>query len=113
MIRRPPRSTLFPYTTLFRSLERALALSTFEEKRRAHTAFNAAQRSKRRGIGLATFYHGAGVTGGGEVHLNSRLPVAGLPDGRIEGLSANIEMGQGTLTVFTQIAAERRGGEPG
>src|SRR2546422_2121749 len=61
MIRRPPRSTLFPYTTLFRSLERALALSTFEEKRRAHTAFNAAQRSKRRGIGLATFYHRAGL----------------------------------------------------
>src|SRR3712207_7098963 len=25
MIRRPPRSTLFPYTTLFRSLERAWA----------------------------------------------------------------------------------------
>src|SRR5260221_6154312 len=25
MIRRPPRSTLFPYTTLFRSLERELA----------------------------------------------------------------------------------------
>src|SRR5256884_2580619 len=24
MIRRPPRSTLFPYTTLFRSLERAM-----------------------------------------------------------------------------------------
>src|SRR3712207_8068961 len=26
MIRRPPRSTLFPYTTLFRSVERADAL---------------------------------------------------------------------------------------
>src|SRR5260370_32470656 len=26
MIRRPPRSTLFPYTTLFRSFEEALAL---------------------------------------------------------------------------------------
>src|SRR5438105_7057406 len=26
MIRRPPRSTLFPYTTLFRSLDRALRL---------------------------------------------------------------------------------------
>src|SRR2546430_14308120 len=25
MIRRPPRSTLFPYTTLFRSLERGIA----------------------------------------------------------------------------------------
>src|SRR2546430_7832639 len=28
MIRRPPRSTLFPYTTLFRSLERRLGSST-------------------------------------------------------------------------------------
>src|SRR5438034_8825332 len=27
MIRRPPRSTLFPYTTLFRSQDSALALS--------------------------------------------------------------------------------------
>src|SRR2546430_13671362 len=27
MIRRPPRSTLFPYTTLFRSLDRALELA--------------------------------------------------------------------------------------
>src|SRR5258708_31605370 len=26
MIRRPPRSTLFPYTTLFRSLERDIAV---------------------------------------------------------------------------------------
>src|SRR3712207_8002767 len=28
MIRRPPRSTLFPYTTLFRSARRATATST-------------------------------------------------------------------------------------
>src|SRR2546422_3983409 len=28
MIRRPPRSTLFPYTTLFRSLERACGAAT-------------------------------------------------------------------------------------
>src|SRR5260370_26469148 len=27
MIRRPPRSTLFPYTTLFRSIEKGFALS--------------------------------------------------------------------------------------
>src|SRR2546422_7168693 len=27
MIRRPPRSTLFPYTTLFRSLDRLLAMT--------------------------------------------------------------------------------------
>src|SRR5256885_958183 len=29
MIRRPPRSTLFPYTTLFRSMERASLLSSY------------------------------------------------------------------------------------
>src|SRR5438874_8122574 len=29
MMRRPPRSTLFPYTTLFRSLARALRPRTF------------------------------------------------------------------------------------
>src|SRR3712207_8330599 len=39
MIRRPPRSTLFPYTTLFRSL-RTLALSHFS---------STASRSARRG----------------------------------------------------------------
>src|SRR5256885_16773058 len=34
MIRRPPRSTLFPYTTLFRSLYRHLASSQFSSPQR-------------------------------------------------------------------------------
>src|SRR3712207_7273798 len=41
MIRRPPRSTLFPYTTLFRSkawLMRALGRSSLEEIERLPTA---------------------------------------------------------------------------
>jgi CO/xanthine dehydrogenase Mo-binding subunit len=46
------------------------------------------------------------------VVLASRLEVAGLEDGRVEVRSASIEMGQGTLTVFTQIAADRLGLEP-
>src|SRR2546429_5788977 len=33
MIRRPPRSTLFPYTTLFRSLEQAAARSRLRQIR--------------------------------------------------------------------------------
>src|SRR2546428_6383026 len=33
MIRRPPRSTLFPYTTLFRSLSRAAVLADREDGR--------------------------------------------------------------------------------
>jgi CO/xanthine dehydrogenase Mo-binding subunit len=93
-------------------LDRALDLAGWSEKRRAHTAFNATQATTRRGIGLATFYHGGGFTGGGEVYLKSRLQVAGLPDGHVEVLSANIEMGQGAVTVFTQIAAERLGLDP-
>lgn len=86
-------------------LERALQLSHYHAKRQEHAAFNATQAVKRRGIGLAAFYHGAGFTGSGEVTLQSRVGVAGLPDGRVEVLSANVEIGQGTLTVFTQIAA--------
>src|SRR3712207_7546259 len=34
MIRRPPRSTLFPYTTLFRSRDLALAEGHAEERQR-------------------------------------------------------------------------------
>src|SRR5258708_40306968 len=34
MIRRPPRSTLFPYTTLFRSFRRRAAGNLFRAKRR-------------------------------------------------------------------------------
>jgi CO/xanthine dehydrogenase Mo-binding subunit len=93
-------------------LDRALALANYAGKRATHATFNATVPTKRRGIGLATFHHGAGFTGSGEVTLASRLHVAGLPDGTVEVRSANIEMGQGTLTVFTQLAADRLGLEP-
>src|SRR5260370_23952157 len=36
MIRRPPRSTLFPYTTLFRSLLRPARMLGFDPDRRVH-----------------------------------------------------------------------------
>src|SRR5258708_15761844 len=37
MIRRPPRSTLFPYTTLFRSLLPLLSLREFDEYTTTHS----------------------------------------------------------------------------
>src|SRR3712207_7324477 len=37
MIRRPPRSTLFPYTTLFRSISRSVAKSTRFSDRKLHS----------------------------------------------------------------------------
>jgi len=93
-------------------MERALELSRFGQRRAEHCAFNAAEETRRRGIGLATFFHGAGFTGSGEVYLDSEVHVAGLPDGRVEVRTANVEMGQGTLTVFTQLVAVRLGIEP-
>ncbi|MFN2383505.1 MAG: xanthine dehydrogenase family protein molybdopterin-binding subunit [Gemmatimonadota bacterium] len=93
-------------------LDAALAQSDFRARDGAHRAFNAGAATKRRGIGLAVFHHGAGFTGSGEMTLASRLAVAGLPDGRVEVRSANIEMGQGTLTIFTTLAAERLGVDP-
>src|SRR3712207_8125902 len=38
MIRRPPRSTLFPYTTLFRSIVSSKTFTTLETMTNAHTA---------------------------------------------------------------------------
>src|SRR2546426_8358563 len=38
MIRRPPRSTLFPYTTLFRSSEKAIEFFFSRYEKRAATA---------------------------------------------------------------------------
>ncbi len=90
-------------------LNRALGLSRYAEKCVAHAEYNGGHPFLRRGIGLATFYHGAGFTGAGEVYLDSRVHVAGLPDGRVEVRTASTEMGQGMITIFTQLASERLG----
>src|SRR2546430_8553632 len=46
MIRRPPRSTLFPYTTLFRSRRSHKQLEADEEAKRATRAELAANRAR-------------------------------------------------------------------
>src|SRR5258708_17310360 len=47
MIRRPPRSTLFPYTTLFRSVERGFAETTVAVlPREKKELYNYQRRSK-------------------------------------------------------------------
>src|SRR3712207_8928904 len=48
MIRRPPRSTLFPYTTLFRSVPRAgLLCSSVSSHARSHRAPRGRQRDRK------------------------------------------------------------------
>src|SRR2546422_7240065 len=48
MIRRPPRSTLFPYTTLFRSQRRSLALSRHTRHQHRQERRHAARAGGRR-----------------------------------------------------------------
>ncbi len=63
----------------------------------------------KKGIGFATFMHGAGFTGSGEVFLQSVVGAEATADGRVKVLAASTEIGQGTNTIFAQIAAEALG----
>ena len=86
-------------------MDRALGLSDFTSKRERFARENALSR-KKRGMGLAAFYHGAGFTGSGERYLNSMVGVEAMADGRVRVLASSTEMGQGTNTILAQIAAE-------
>ena len=89
-------------------LDRALAVSGFREKHARFESTNAHSRLKK-GIGLAAFMHGAGFTGSGEAHLSSVASVEASADGRFRVLAASTEIGQGTKTIFAQIAADALG----
>src|SRR5258708_37581117 len=66
MIRRPPRSTLFPYTTLFRSLE--------VEQCDCHSAYSERRPQKEQRIYLADESKALGQTG-----LAGRLDLEAAP----------------------------------
>jgi CO/xanthine dehydrogenase Mo-binding subunit len=89
-------------------MNRALELSDYESKRNRFAAENAGNHLKR-GIGIAAFMHGAGFTGSGEEYLASVAGVEATSDGVIRVLSASTEIGQGTNTIFAQIAADALG----
>ena len=59
----------------------------------------------KRGRGIAFYFHGAGFTGSGEQRLAGKCTLAKLPDGRFEVRSSSTDIGQGAITIFTQIAA--------
>lgn len=89
-------------------LDRALRESDYFAKKERFARENPGSRIKR-GMGLASFFHGAGFTGSGERHLASIVAVESTRDGRVRILTSSTEMGQGTNTVLTQIAAEALG----
>ncbi|MFA7495686.1 MAG: xanthine dehydrogenase family protein molybdopterin-binding subunit [Acidithiobacillus sp.] len=90
-------------------LERALSESGYHERQTDFRQWNAAGHATRRGIGLATFAHGAGFTGNGELYLASKVFMQAHGDGQVEILCSNTEMGQGAATTLVQIAAAALG----
>ncbi len=63
----------------------------------------------RRGRGVCFYFHGAGFTGSGEQKLAGRAEVALTERGRFEVRSSSTDIGQGSITMFTQIAATALG----
>jgi CO/xanthine dehydrogenase Mo-binding subunit len=93
-------------------LERAEEVSHFKQER-AQSARQSREGGRiATGVGLALGWHGAGFTGSGEKMLRSVVGIELTAEARIRILTAQTEMGQGTVTVLPQIAAEALGVAP-
>src|SRR3989454_2373720 len=102
-------------------LNRAFEMSDYYAKRERFAKENGGRAGRmpayrrqnvgapRKGIGFASFMHGAGFTGSGEVYLQSGVGAEASPESGVRILAASTEIGQGTNTVFAQIAAEALG----
>jgi CO/xanthine dehydrogenase Mo-binding subunit len=86
-------------------LTRALEESNYHAKRKQFDRENPTSTIKR-GIGFATFFHGAGFTGSGERRLNSLVEIELTPEGLPRILVSSTEFGQGTNTILCQVAAQ-------
>jgi CO/xanthine dehydrogenase Mo-binding subunit len=93
---------------LSRLLDRALELSDYHAKKEKFAKENL-HLSRKKGIGIAAFLHGAGFTGSGERYLGSMVGLEACADGTVRILVSSTEFGQGTNTVLCQIAAEALG----
>lgn len=86
-------------------LTRVLQNSEYHEKMKSFARENAGAPVKR-GIGFASFMHGAGFTGSGERRLNSLVKLRADEQGCVELLVSSTEFGQGTNTILCQVAAQ-------
>jgi CO/xanthine dehydrogenase Mo-binding subunit len=94
-------------TAIGECIEAAEKKSNYWEKRNTLGIKNALPGQRKvRGIGVSAFFHGAGFTGSGEERLKGKVAVDLLAGGRIRVRSGSTDIGQGTETVFRQIAAE-------
>src|SRR3712207_8330719 len=84
MIRRPPRSTLFPYTTLFRSLGDAVLLGPVRDR-----GALGGVAATRRGVHRLALHHPAVY-----VRVRRHLPPHALPDRRSEEHTSELQSRQ-------------------
>src|SRR3989442_14903698 len=98
MIRRPPRSTLFPYTTLFRSLQRAGA----ERRGRGAAALPLLHRRDAEGQRAGVRHDGLG---GGCV-FDLRLVAVELVEPRLERLAVLLQIGLDGPVLLRHEAAD-------
>ena len=82
-------------------LDEAVRRTDFRRKREEY-------RGTNRAIGLSLFYHGAGFTGSGERHLNSKARLD-LTERGVRIAVGSTEIGQGTRTMHAQIVADALG----
>jgi CO/xanthine dehydrogenase Mo-binding subunit len=82
-------------------LEEAVRRTDFRKRREQ-------LRGTNRSIGLALFFHGAGFTGSGERHLNSKARLD-LTERGVRIAVGSTEIGQGTRTMHAQIVADALG----
>lgn len=101
--------TLEESVSAIESIDATKALCDYDNLIQKADAFNAKGGPLRYGVGVATFFHGAGFTGSGETMLASKAAVELTEDGRPRVLAASTEIGQGAATNFQQFAAEALG----
>src|SRR2546422_3976233 len=116
MIRRPPRSTLFPYTTLFRSRIGSMGLGSCIEKVIRGSGWK--ERFKKlpygKGIGLACSSY---ITGAGLPIYWNAMPHSGVQlkcdrGGGVTVFCGSTEIGQGSDSILATIVAEVLGLHP-
>ena len=85
-------------------VSRAMAESGYVRRRAEYAA--QPEGRVRRGIGASVFLHGAGFTGSGERKLKGKVRIDLETGGRLRIRTASTDIGQGTETVFRQLAAD-------
>jgi CO/xanthine dehydrogenase Mo-binding subunit len=93
--------TLREDTSAVMVLDEAVRRTDFDRKR-------ASYRGSNRAIGLSLFFHGAGFTGSGERHLNSRARLDLTKTG-VRIAVGSTDIGQGTRTMHAQIVCDALG----